>query len=302
MEVCTQCPRACRADRKTGHGFCGVGWNFRVARAALHPWEEPPISGKNGSGTIFFSGCNLRCVFCQNRVISHETLGKEVTPEELAKLMFSLRDAGAANINLVTPTHYAPALAEVLHEVRPTLGIPVVYNCGGYENADTLRVLAGLVDVYLPDFKYSDPALSAAYSGARDYFPVAIDALGEMLRQVGKVRYRADGTLASGVIVRHLVLPGCRNDSIQILRALRDRFGKDVFLLSLMSQYTPEFAKGCGYPNLERRLTTFEYETVRKEAEALGFEGFMQLAGSATAAYTPDFRASVTDVERMLND
>lgn len=287
---CMQCPRRCGAVRKDGNlGFCGVPWEFRIARVAEHFWEEPSISGKRGSGTIFFAGCNLRCVYCQNREVSRALLGRTVTADALAALMFRLRDEGAHNINLVTPTHYAIQLAAVLERVKPRLGIPVVYNCGGYESAETLRVLNGLVDIYLPDFKYFSEELAAAYSGAADYFSVAREALREMLLQTGKPQSDEAGILQRGTVVRHLVLPGQRRDSIALLQALAKEFGTDRFLLSLMSQYTPEFAADCPDRALHRRVTSFEYDTVCKEAERLGFDGYFQTRASANACYTPDF-------------
>lgn len=289
MDLCTQCPRNCRVDRTNGTGFCGVPASFRIARAALHPWEEPSVSGKNGSGTIFFCGCNLRCVFCQNRDISRGDGGEEVSPERLRSMMLDLQEAGAANINLVTPTHYAAALVPVLREVRPLLHVPIVYNCGGYEKVETLRLLDGLIDVYLPDCKYYDSDLSARYSTAPDYFPVCMDALGEMLRQVGTPRFSPDGILLGGMIVRHLVLPGSRLDSQKVVQALAERFGTSSFLLSLMSQYTPDFAFDAPDPVLHRRVTSFEYESVLRLAESLGFDGYFQRRSSACASYTPKF-------------
>lgn len=290
MEVCTQCPRNCKIDRSHGNvGFCGVPGELLVARAALHPWEEPFLSGTRGSGTIFFCGCNLQCVFCQNREISRGGAGQPITPDALADVMLRLRDAGAHNINLVTPSQYVLQLIPVLEKIKPTLGIPVVYNCGGYEKVEALRRLEGLVDIYLPDFKYLSSTLSKKYSGAPDYFEVALEALPEMLRQQPATVFDGDGMLLCGVVVRHLVLPGARGDSIALLTALAERFGTNAFLLSLMSQYTPEFAADCGYPELQRRLTTFEYESVLKKVEALGYEGCIQGRASASAAYTPDF-------------
>ena len=288
---CVQCPRRCGVDRSRRAGYCGAPEEIRLARAALHPWEEPCISGKNGSGTLFFSGCNLRCIFCQNREISRNgSFGKTVSPEELKALMLRLRDEGAGNINLVTPTHYAEALVPILREIRPSLGIPVVYNCGGYESAETLKKLDGLIDIYLPDFKYFSPELSGQYSSAPDYYPVALSALREMLRQAGAPQFSSDGLLLRGVIVRHLVLPGCRKDSIQLLRSLCNEFGNSAFLLSLMSQYTPEFAPSPAPQNLLRRVTSFEYDSVLSVVESLGFTGYFQSRTSAQSSYTPDFR------------
>lgn len=287
---CHACPRNCGIDRSLQTGFCGVGGEIRIARAAKHPWEEPCISGKSGSGTVFFCGCNLRCVFCQNREISRDiNAGRTVTAEELSSILLRLRDEGVENINLVTPTHYVMQLIPVLRELRPRLGIPIVYNCGGYESVEALRALDGLIDVYLPDAKYFSPALSSRYSAAPDYFQILMQALHEMLRQTGAPRFDENGMLTRGVIVRHLVLPGCRKDSIDLLRALHAEFGRDAFLLSLMSQYTPEFAPANADKNLRRRLTSFEYESVQSVADELGFSGYLQERASASAAFTPDF-------------
>lgn len=287
---CTQCPRACGIDRGGGeYGYCGVPWNFRVARASLHRWEEPSVSGTRGSGTVFFTGCNLRCVFCQNREISRDGMGRALDADELIDVMLRLRDEGAHNINLVTPTPYAYQLAEVLERVKPLLGIPVVYNCGGYESVETLKRLEGLVDVYLPDFKYLDGEIASNYSGASDYHGVAVKALAEMLRQTGRPILNDDGLILRGTIVRHLVLPTHRNDSVALLQDLAKRFGTQDFFLSLMSQYTPQFAGDCAYPALHRRITSFEYDSVLREAERLGFDGYFQSRSSASADYTPDF-------------
>ncbi len=287
---CKQCPRRCGADRTHGaSGYCGAPWDFSVARASLHAWEEPCISGTNGSGTIFFTGCNLRCVFCQNRDISHNGNGIRLDGNSLEQLMLRLRDAGAHNINLVTPTPYALQLIPVLTQVKPRLGIPIVYNCGGYESVDTLRQLEGLIDIYLPDFKYLSAELAANYSGAADYFQTALAALHEMLRQTGKPVMDSTGLLRRGVAVRHLVLPGSRTDSLKLLQELFDSFGNEAFLLSLMSQYTPAFAVDSPFSVLRRRLTSFEYESVLTRAAALGFQGYLQAKTSATADFTPDF-------------
>ena len=287
---CTQCPRNCGVDRKAGKiGYCGAPWEFLISRASLHMWEEPSLSGTRGSGTIFFSGCNLRCVFCQNRDISHASKGKILSPNELVALMFRVQDAGAHNINLVTPTPYAVQLAELLKSAKPQLHIPIVYNCGGYESAEALRLLDGLVDVYLPDCKYFDGEIATRYSDAPDYFAVATKALQEMLRQTGKPQSDENGMIKKGVILRHLVLPSHRSDSKVLLSALAERFGTDAFLLSLMSQYTPEFAKDCPYSALHRRVTSFEYEHVLAHAQKLGFDGYFQARTAASADYTPDF-------------
>lgn len=289
-KTCTQCPRRCGVDREITVGYCGAGGEIRLARAALHLWEEPCISGERGSGALFFVGCNLRCVYCQNRTISQgKTSGVAVTEEELERIIFELQAEGAESINLVTPTPYADAIARVLARVKPHLCVPVVYNCGGYESVETLSRLEGLVDVYLPDCKYFSPELAALYSDAPDYFSVAADAIGEMLRQTGKPELDARGILRRGVMVRHLVLPGSRQDSERLLEALCERFGKDAFLLSLMNQYTPAFAPPDAPKNLHRRVTSFEYGRVAETVERLGFEGYFQGRGASDTAYTPDF-------------
>ena len=287
---CLQCPRQCGVDRENGAvGYCRAPWNFIVSRASLHMWEEPSVSGTRGSGTIFFSGCNLRCVYCQNRTISQSVQGKVLDAAALSELMLRLEQAGAHNVNLVTPTPYAFQLADVLERVKPKLGIPIVYNCGGYESPEALKRLDGLVDVYLPDLKYFDAALAARYSDAPDYFPTALSALREMLRQAGKPQLDSDGMIARGVIVRHLVLPSHRSDSIALLGRLANEFGTNALLLSLMSQYTPDFAQNTPYPALHRRVTSFEYNSVLSHAQTLGFDGYFQARTAATPDFTPDF-------------
>lgn len=288
---CFLCPRACGADRAARkHGFCGADGEIRVARAALHPFEEPPVSGERGSGTVFFTGCSLRCIFCQNSAIRPPESGKILSVKQLADLFLYLQEKGAENINLVTATHYADGVAAALNMAKPHLHVPVVYNCGGYERVETLRMLAGLVDVYLPDFKYVSSELSAAYSAAPDYAEVAAAALAEMYAQVGAVQYDARGMMTKGVIVRHLVLPGCRADSLAVLDRIAQTVPIADIRLSLMRQYTPDFAPESAPKNLKRRVTSFEYESVMARAEALGFEGFFQGKEAASAAYTPDFK------------
>lgn len=294
--LCSDCPRACRADREVKHGFCGVSDGVYVSRAALHMWEEPPVSGIRGSGTVFFAGCNLRCVFCQNKKISRGGAGRLFSEDDLIKAMYSLRDEGAHNINLVTPTHYTRVLARVLERVKPSLGIPVVWNSGGYESVESLKMLDGLVDVYLPDLKYFSPELSARYSAAPDYFEVAKRAIAEMYRQTGSAVFETeelDGRetelIKRGVIVRHLLLPGGRKDSIRILEELATLIPTDGVRLSLMRQFTPDFVDGEKFPELKRRITSFEYDSVLKKASELGFDGYTQGAEAASAAFTPDF-------------
>ncbi len=269
-------------------GFCGVGSEFKIARAAPHMWEEPVISGQNGSGAIFFSGCSLRCVFCQNKKLSHGALGRTVTDSELEDLIFGLIEAGVHNINFVTPTHYTARLVPMLERIKPSLPVPIVWNSSGYESVSTLQRLDGLVDIYLPDLKYFDSELSKNYSSAPDYFPVAIAAVKEMHRQVG-ARVVEGGLMKRGLIVRHLVLPACRKDSNRVLDELYAALPSEDIFLSLMSQYTPEFVGECEFKNLSRRLTRFEYESVLAHASELGFEGFSQDRSSATASYTPEF-------------
>ena len=291
MSECMLCPRECRADRESGEvGFCGEGSGIVISRASLHMWEEPPISGVRGSGTVFFGGCNLRCVFCQNRVISRGGgARREVSERELADVMLSLKEQGAHNINLVTPTHFADRIASCLEYVKPRLGIPVVYNSSGYESVDTLRSLEGLVDVYLPDLKYASAAIASDYSSAPDYPEIALEAICEMYRQVGECVFDGEGMMRRGLVVRHLVLPACRHDSMAVLDALAATVDVKKIKLSLMSQYTPDFALECGYKNLHRRLTRFEYNSVLNHALSLGFDGYFQSISSASATYTPDF-------------
>ena len=291
MKECNLCPRLCGALRENGQlGFCAQGGKVRVARSGLHLYEEPVISGKRGSGTIFFSGCSLRCVFCQNKAISRaDDRGKEVDTDELCAIMLSLKEQGAHNINLVTPTHFADKIAKALAKVKDRLDIPVVYNTSGYERVETLRTLEGLVDIYMPDFKYFSGELAGSYSSAPDYFEVCTEAILEMYRQVGKYRFDSEGMMKKGLLIRHLVLPACRKDSIEVFGHLARLLPPTDILVSVMSQYTPEFAVGCGYKNLERRVTQFEYSSVADEVLKLGFDGFFQGRSSASSVYTPDF-------------
>lgn len=289
MSICTACPRACGVDRDLAKGYCGQGNAFRIARAALHLWEEPCISGTRGSGTVFFSGCNLGCVFCQNYRVSHRGQGMEISADGLQEKMLELQEQGAHNINLVTPTHFALQLVPVLAAVKPQLHIPIVYNTGGYESPETLELLAPYVDVWMPDFKFADPELARNYAGAPDYPQVAARAIAGMHELAGDVQFDADGIMTRGVLVRHLVLPGCRKDSFAVLDRLAEIVPVQDIRLSLMSQYTPEFAADAPFTNLHRRVTTFEYESVMAHAERLGFVGYMQERTSATARYTPEF-------------
>ncbi|MBQ7003784.1 MAG: radical SAM protein [Oscillospiraceae bacterium] len=283
---CTLCPRQCGANRTLHGGRCGVS-TLRAARAALHHWEEPCISGTNGSGTVFFSGCPLHCRFCQNAVISADVQGRTITVQRLAEIFLELQAQGAHNINLVTGTHFVPWILEALALAGDTLCIPVVWNTGGYESVETLRLLAGRVQIYLPDFKFFSPETAKNYADAPDYPDIAEAALAEMLRQTGPPVIE-NGIMQRGCIVRHLVLPGHRHESIALLTHLAARFGTSQFLLSLMAQYTP-MHEDAQYPQLNRRITKMEYNSVLDCAQKLGFQGFLQDKSSAQSAYTPHF-------------
>lgn len=293
-EKCRLCPRNCGAVRSKAPGRCGAGAQAKVARAAKHLWEEPCISGSRGSGTVFFSGCELGCVFCQNRDISRGNFGREVTEARLAEIFLELQAQDVHNINLVTPLQYTPQILSALELAGEELTLPVVVNCGGYARVETLQRWQGKADVWLPDLKYHSSELSARYSGAADYFDRATEAILEMHRQQPKLEWNADGTLRRGVIVRHLILPGAWKDSLKVLEWLDSALPKDGFLLSLMRQYTP--TEACkDYPEINRKLTTFEYRKVLDRAAELGFGGFSQEADSAKAEYTPAF--DLTGVE-----
>lgn len=289
VNPCNLCPRECGADRYTQTGYCGCGADIRIARAALHLWEEPCVSGSRGSGTVFFSGCPLGCVYCQNHEISRGGKGKAVSTQRLAEIFLALQAQGAHNINLVTATPYVPQIKQALDLARPALKLPVVYNCGGYERVETIRALAGYVDIYLPDLKYFSGELAQRYSGAGDYFETATAAIREMIAQTGDIRYGEEGLMQRGVIIRHLVLPGARKDSVAILNWMNENLPQEKYLLSLMSQYTPR-ADLPGYPELNRRVTSLEYTAVVREAVRLGMtDGFMQQRGSASEAFIPPF-------------
>ncbi|MEZ3454395.1 MAG: radical SAM protein [Oscillospiraceae bacterium] len=287
---CSLCPRECGADRYTGTGFCGCGTNIRAAKAYLHMWEEPCISGTRGSGTVFFSGCNLKCCFCQNYKISHENHGKSITESRLAEIFLELQRQGAHNINLVSPTPYVLQIISALDMCRGKLNIPIIYNTGGYEKVDTIKLLDGYVDVYLPDFKYFDNALGKKYSGADNYFETVTAALKEMYRQTGSCCIE-DGIIRRGTVIRHLALPSHRDDSVRILKWIAENLPRDGVLVSLMSQYTP-FYKSAEHKEISRRISTFEYNYILDKAVSLGLKGFMQERSSAKEEYTPDFDLS----------
>ncbi len=281
--ICSCCPRNCNVER--GKGFCAIGDGIFVSKFMIHKWEEPVISGKNGSGAVFFSGCNLRCCFCQNAKISVEVKGKPIPREIFLREIQNLLDAGADNVNLVSPTPYIPYLLELLPLVKKMTDKPIIYNCGGYERSESLKKLEGLIDVYLPDFKYIDSETAKKYSNAADYPSIATDAITEMIRQQPKVIVK-NGLIENGVIIRHLVLPGHRTESRRIVEYIHKNYPSAW--LSLMSQYTPDF--NCSsFKELDRRITSFEYDSVLKLAEEYDMPGFSQLFESANKKYTPDF-------------
>ncbi len=285
MAGCTLCPRRCGADRQMNIGACGADHRIKIARAAPHFWEEPCISGKNGSGAVFFSGCTLRCVYCQNYEISSGGKGEFVSEEDFVSILFSLKKEGVHNVNLVTPDQYLSTLAPILRRVKDELALPIVINCSGYESREMLSLLDGIADVYLVDYKYADDALAKRLSGVSDYVKTVTEALPEMLAQVGRPRFSQDGMLEKGVILRHLVLPGERKNSLCVLDSVKGIFSADDFLLSLMSQYTPNGKDGAP----TRTLTRFEYQSVAARAEEYGFQGYFQAFSSQNQAFTPPF-------------
>lgn len=283
--ICNQCPRRCNVERSKAVGRCSVGENFKLARASLHFWEEPCISGKNGSGTVFFSGCNLGCVFCQNYEISHRKIGREVSDDELIKIFESLIEKEANNINLVNPTHYALQLADVLSKWKSP--VPIVYNSSGYESVETLKTLDGLVDIYLPDFKYILPEKAKKYSFAEDYPEVAMLALKEMKRQVGADMFDESGLMKKGMIIRHLVLPSNTNASIKALDYLAENYA-DTYI-SVMAQYTP-CGNLAGYDEINRKLTKREYNKIVNYILSLGLDKiFIQDLSSSGDRFIPEF-------------
>ena len=308
MSFCNVCPRSCKVDRKQSihekgrAGYCRSGMLPIVSRAALHHWEEPCISGTRGSGTIFFSGCTLRCCFCQNSLLSKDHFGKKLTVNELGDAFLRLQDKGAYNINLVTPTQFFPDIIKALDLVRHKLHIPVVCNCGGYECPEIISLLKDYIDIWLPDFKYFDNELAFRYSKAKNYFEQASASIAQMIHQTGAPEYtlhpssvpgRPDFPLmAKGVIIRHMVLPGAKEDSIRLLHWIKEELPPGQFLLSILSQYTP-FYKSSQYPEIRRRITTYEYQKVVDTAIELGLtDGYMQEKSSAKEEYTPPFDLS----------
>lgn len=291
MSKCNICPRRCNADRdKNEKGVCGVaGKGIYVARAALHMWEEPCISGNKGSGTIFFSGCNLRCVYCQNYEISRGMAGKRINVEELSRLCLMLQKKGAHNINLVTPSHYIREIREaVLTAKKDGLTIPVVYNSSGYELAELIENICDFVDIFLVDFKYMKEETALRYSKAEDYPKIAKKAVAAMVRQAGKCQFDENGIMKKGVIVRHLLLPKHVTEGKEIIKYLYDTYGDDVFI-SIMNQYTP-VSNLKDYPEINRKVTKREYERLVDYAAAIGVEnGFIQEGDTAKESFIPSF-------------
>ena len=279
----------CRADRSTASGYCKAPDGILASRAALHFWEEPCISGTGGSGAIFFSGCTLQCCYCQNYKISRTPRGKSISSERLAEIFLELQDQGAHNINLVTATHYLPWILPALDMVKEKLHIPVVYNCGGYERLETIQALSSYVDIWLPDLKYFSSDLSRRYSQAPDYFARASAAVRQMILQTGTPVFDDRGIMQKGVIIRHLVLPGQKEDSLQLIKWMAEELPEKQFYISLLSQYTP-YEKNPDFPELNRRITSYEYQKVVEAALEAGLEqGFMQKRTSAKEEYTPSF-------------
>lgn len=280
---CRLCPRKCRVNRQAGQlGFCGASHQALIAKTMLHPWEEPVLSPEGKSGAVFFGGCTLKCSYCQNRTISQRPTGIAVDSRELRQMMEALIDQGAENIDLVTPTHYLPTLLPALEE---KLRVPVIYNCGGYESVESLKLLQGKVDVYLPDFKYAHSGLAARLSGASDYFPVAGAAIKEMVKQTGKPRFQGE-QMVSGTLIRHLVLPGNVENSLRVLDWIGENFAPGEVLVSLMRQYTPV---GQLPSPLNRQVTQEEYEAVLSWMYLNGLQGFVQEDTAAQACFIPDF-------------
>ncbi len=289
LTCCEICPRRCKIDRTRRAGFCGAGKKIRVALVSLHKWEEPCLVGENGAGTIFFSHCNLKCVYCQNFKISHEGYGAEISVGRLAEIFIEQQERGAANIELVTPTHYTPQICDAI-DLAKTRGLllPIVYNSNAYENLTTLDLLKNRVDIFLPDLKYFGEETAVNFSGAPNYFAVASAAIKKMFEIVGSAKFDAQGKMKSGVIVRHLVLPNFRHDAIKIVDWLHENFGDEIFI-SLMNQYTPVFRAG-EFKKISRRLTTFEYDSVVDHAAKIGVKNcFIQVGRTADEKFIPNF-------------
>lgn len=290
LEKCLLCPRNCGVNREKGElGFCNSGKNVKVAKAYLHQWEEPCISGTKGSGTIFFSNCNLSCVFCQNHKISRDGLGKEISSKELSDLFLLQQKQGAHNINLVTPTHYVPQIIEAIKSSKSKgLNIPILYNTNSYENPATIKSLKGYVDVYLADLKYYKDQYAIKYSNAKDYFFHATKAIDEMYTQVGQVEFDHEGMIKRGLIIRHLMLPGLLFDSKKIIDYIYNSYGDSVFI-SLMNQYTPMY-RASEYPEINKKIKPKHYDSIIEYCLGLGIKNaFIQDSGTASEAFVPDF-------------
>ena len=292
LKSCELCPRRCKVDRTKKLGFCGANDKIKIALVSLHKWEEPCLIGENGAGTIFFSNCNLRCCFCQNHKISQEGAGVEVDIERLAKIFLEQQDRGAVNIDLVTPTHYVLQIIKALDIAKSKgLKLPIVYNSNGYENLETLELLRNYVDIFLPDLKYFDDETAIKYSAAPNYFKIAAAAIKKMFELVGELKFDRNGQLKRGMIVRHLILPNYRRESMKIVEWLYKNFSDDIYI-SLMNQYTPMF-KANQYKKLNRRLTTFEYDAVINYALELGIKNcYMQVGKTASENFVPEFDCS----------
>jgi putative pyruvate formate lyase activating enzyme len=289
-ESCTLCPRQCgvnRVNNKTG--YCRVTADLIVSRAALHMWEEPCISGTNGSGTVFFSGCSMQCVYCQNQVIANANAGVAISIQRLSEIFIELQDKGAHNINLVTPSHYVPHLVEAIPMARKKgLIIPIVYNCCSYEKVETLRKLEGFIDIYLPDLKYYSGEISIRYSNCSDYFNISIKAIEEMVRQVGEPVFDKDDIMKNGVIIRHLALPGYIKDSKEIIKYIYETYHDNVYI-SIMNQFTP-MDNLIHYPEINKTLDEKQYDELVDYAINLGVEnGFIQEGETAKESFIPDF-------------
>lgn len=285
---CSLCPRNCGVDRKIQRGFCGAGSEIQISKIMLHMWEEPCISGTRGSGAVFFSGCTLRCCFCQNAQISVGCEGKIYTERQLADEMLRLQDEGAHNINLVTASHFVPGVIKALDTAKPRLKIPVVYNSSGYEKTETIDMLKGYVDIYMPDIKYYSRDAAKLYSGAEDYFEYAKEAVCAMYKQVGEMQFDDKGIMKKGLIIRHLILPSYADDAVNILKWIRLSLPHDKLLISLMSQYLP-MHRACEFERINRRITPEEYQKAEKAMRVLGFEGYTQAPEASDAKYIPDF-------------
>ncbi len=291
-ENCRLCPRQCNINRYKSKGFCGTDAEILCAKASLHQWEEPCISYRNGAGTVFFSGCNLHCCYCQNNRISNELFGKKLSIAELSDIFLSLQDKGADNIELITPTHFVPSIIKALDHIKHKLEIPVIYNSGGYELTETIDSLNGYIDIYIPDIKYFSSELSARYSNAPDYFKYTSSAVLSMIKQVGKPVYNEHGGLIKGVIIRHMVLPSHRHDSMKIIEWIAENIQFDSVLVSIMNQYTPFDFTDKKFSEIKRRVTKMEYNSIVKHALNLGINGFTQQSSSSSEKYVPDFDLS----------